>query len=204
MLHHVVRVPKHPKWDVGTSCELILFLFQGRLCCACSDCHYAQLELLLSWNQFYFPSILHPAWHHCLAHISGHTYESARKVHILDLTKVRAVLRMRITMKRCCIFLVALRFNGSICKWTLDVCESLSIYCATQSTWNQIMTHLREARQKNALNTKAFSDPPTQRKKSLLKEHFCTPSHFSLYGLTSYLMMSVECNSNCKLEKSVS
>ena len=66
------------------------------------------------------------------------------------------------------------------------------------------MTHLREARQKNALNTKAFSDPPTQRKKSLLKEHFCTPSHFSLYGLTSYLMMSVECNSNCKLEKSVS
>ena len=142
MLHHVVRVPKHPKWDVGTSCELILFLFQGRLCCACSDCHYAQLELLLSWNQFYFPSILHPAWHHCLAHISGHTYESARKVHILDLTKVRAVLRMRITMKRCCIFLVALRFNGSICKWALDVCESLSISCASQSTWNQIMTHL--------------------------------------------------------------
>ena len=74
MLHHVVRVPKHPKWDVGTSCELILFLFQSRLCCACSDCHYAQLELLLSWNQFYFPFILHPAWHHCLAHISGHTY----------------------------------------------------------------------------------------------------------------------------------
>ena len=145
----------------------------------------------------------------CLASLLGpyfwaHIYESARKVHILDLTKVRAVLRMRITMKRCCIFLVALRFNGSICKWTLDVCESLSIYCATQSTWNQIMTHLREARQKNALNTKAFSDPPTQRKKSLLKEHFCTPSHFSLYGLTSYLMMSVECNSNCKLEKSVS
>ena len=174
----------------------------------------AQIAIMLSWSSSCpgtssisidpLPAILHPAWHHWLAHISGHTYESARKVHILDLTKVRAVLRMRITMKRCCIFLVALRFNGSICKWTLDVCKSLSIYCATQSTWNQIMTHLREARQKNALNTKAFSDPPTQRKKSLLKGHFYTPSHFSLYGLTSYLMMSVECNSNCKLEKSVS
>ena len=48
-------VPKHSRWDMGGSwimphhCGKWILsaevLFQSRLCCACPDCHYAQLEL---------------------------------------------------------------------------------------------------------------------------------------------------------------